>query len=187
MKIIDMHTHAQDILFVGRGNVRPSLGILIRFFEWQHFNWYGPHSGKMENKAYSVLRKRIVRDTQARNAMANEVDLMKEMGRANITHSIMLPIEPYGNTPEVISFAKNDKRLVPFASVDPRDPQRTEKLKTYAKDGCRGLKLHPIIQNFHPASRECLETVEEFRQYGLPVLFHSGRASYYMPESESEN
>jgi len=112
--------------------------------------------------------------------------LKKGMQRAGITHSVILPVEPYGDTSEVISFAKDNSGLIPFASVDPHDPQRIEKLRSYVKSGCRGIKLHPIIQDFHPSGTECMEIVEEFSQYDLPVFFHCGQTAYYVPESESE-
>lgn len=182
MKIIDMHTHTQDILFPnGIADVRPSRGILLRLFEWQRFNVYATQGLRRK------LRKRVAHETQCRNAMACAEDLKTGMERAGITHSVVLPVEPYGSTAEVLSLAEKDKRFIPFASVDPRDPRRVEKLRDFVKSGCRGLKLHPIIQDFHPSSPECMEIIEEFSQYRLPVLFHSGRTPYYLPESESES
>ncbi len=188
MKIIDMHTHAQDILFPDDAppGVRPSLGILVRFFEWQRFNWYGPAPAEMKGTLRDFLRKWGAKETQRRNAMASFDALGETMDRVGVTHSVVLPIEPYGNSSEVLSEAKKDKRWIPFASVDPCDPRRAEKLKRFAADGCRGLKLHPIIQDFHPSGQDCMETVEEFRQYELPIFFHSGQHAYYVPESESE-
>ncbi|MBI5118081.1 amidohydrolase family protein [Candidatus Poribacteria bacterium] len=183
MKIIDMHTHAQDILFPADAapRIRPSRGVLIRLFEWQRFNWYSP------DWVTHSLRKTIAKESQARNAMASVEDLMSGMERTGITHSAVLPVEPYGNTAVVIDAAKKDKRIIPFASVDPNDAHRVEKLRNYVAGGCRGLKLHPIIQDFHPSGPECMETVEEFSKYGLPVFFHCGQSSYYVPESESES
>jgi predicted TIM-barrel fold metal-dependent hydrolase len=189
MKIIDMHTHAQDILFLpGEGtHLRPSLGILIRLFELQKFRWITPEPLVGEGMLYRLLRRWTARDTQARNAMAGFESLKREMEQNSITHSVVLPIEPYSSTTELISYANRDKSLIPFASVDPNDPNRVEKLRKYAESGCRGLKLHPIIQDFHPSGPECMETVEEFSQYDLPVFFHSGQTAYYLPESESES
>ncbi len=182
MKIIDMHTHAQDILFpANAAKVRPSRGILIRLFEWQRFNWYAP-----ERLTHS-LRKIIARESQARNAMASVEVLVKGMEGTGMTRSVVLPVERYGGTTDILSAAKKDKRLIPFASVDPHDFKRVEKLRNYVAGGCRGLKLHPIIQDFHPSGPECMETVEEFSQYGLTVFFHCGQSSYYVPESESES
>lgn len=176
-----MHTHAQDILFPkGTSRVRPSNGLLIRLFEWQKFNMY--HSARMDK----MLRKRVARETQGRNVIASFSGLAHAMEANGIAGSVVLPIEPYGLSAEVATFAKTDTRIIPFASVDPHDPNRVEKLRNYVSAGCRGLKLHPIIQNFHPASPECMETVEEFSRYGLPVFFHSGQTAYYVPESESE-
>jgi len=188
MKIIDMHTHAQDILFCeGEGEARPALGVLFRLFEMQRFNWYGPAPSEGKGLMHAMLRRKVARETQGRNAMASFDGLAEEMERAGITHSVVLPIEPYGDSSEVLSTAKQDKRWIAFASVDPRDPRRTEKLRQYVAEGCRGLKLHPIIQDFHPSGQDCMETVEEFRQYALPVFFHSGQTAYYVPESESES
>lgn len=181
-----MHTHVQDILFSGGSDIQPSRGVLIRMFEWQRFHWPTPH-GKTEDKFYHLIRKRLARETQWRNAMAGFDNLKKEMEQTRVSYSVCLPIEPYGSTQELLSLAKTGSGLIPFASVDPRDPKRVEKLKSYVQSGCRGLKLHPIIQDFHPESRECLEIVEEFSQYHLPILFHSGRTAYYVPESESES
>lgn len=181
MKIIDAHTHAQNILFpAGAQDVRPSKGVLIRLFEWQRFNTLFARSMRTR------MRERIARETQARNAMASFQDLTREMERAGITHSVVLPIEPYGGSTEVLSFAEKDARIIPFASVDPHDPGMVEKLRKYVQSGCRGLKLHPIIQDFHPSGPECMETVEEFKQYRLPVFFHSGQTAYYVPESVAE-
>ncbi len=188
MKIIDMHTHAQDILFAkGESKARPTLGIAIRLFEWQRFNWYGPEPIGSEGAFANMLRRTIVRDTQGRNAMAGFDALAGAMEQAGITHSVVLPIEPHGKSSEALSAAKDDKRWIPFASVDPRDPARAEKLGKFVELGCRGLKLHPVIQNFHPSGRDCMETIEEFRQYELPVFFHSGQTYYYLPKSESES
>jgi len=180
-----MHTHAQDILFSGGSDIEPSYGVLIRLFEWQKFNWPAPH-GKSEDPVYRLLRKRIARETQWRNAMANADDLQKEMKENNVSFSVCHPIEPYGSTQELLSHTGKSSCLIPFASVDPRDPKRVERLRTYVEAGCRGLKLHPIIQDFHPESKECFEVIEEFSQYNLPILFHSGRTTYYVPESQAE-
>jgi hypothetical protein len=186
LKIIDMHAHAQDILFSGDSNIKPSRGLLIRLFEWQKFNWPAPQ-GKSEDKIYHLLRKRIARETQWRNAMASADGLSGEMKKTGVSYCVCLPIEPFGDTQALLSSVQGNSRLIPFASVEPRDPKRVAKLATYVKSGCRGLKLHPIIQDFHPGCRECLEVIEEFSQYNLPVLFHSGRTAYYLPESESES
>lgn len=189
MKIIDMHTHAQDILFnPGEGtHVRPSLGFLIRLFEWQKFSWITPEPIVGEGATYRLLRKWTARDTQARNAMASVEGLKKGMSQNGITHSVILPLEPYGDTAELLALVKGNTSLIPFASVTPNDPKRAEKLRNYVESGCRGVKLHPIIQNFHPSGSACMETVEEFSRYDLPVFFHSGVTAYYIAQSESES
>jgi hypothetical protein len=46
--------------------------------------------------------------------------------------------------------------------------------------GCRGLKLHPILQVCPPGDRRYFDIIEEFRQYKLPVLFHTGEVEYFI-------
>jgi predicted TIM-barrel fold metal-dependent hydrolase len=118
--------------------------------------------------------------------MASVEGLKEGMARNGITHSVALPIEPYGPARELLSLVKEEEGLIPFASVDPSDPGMAGKLRDCVEAGCRGIKLHPIIQDFHPSGTSCMETVEEFSQYELPVFFHSGVTAYYLAESESE-
>jgi len=188
MKIIDMHTHAQDILhFPGDiSPVRPGPGLLIPLTGRTGFKRYGPREGRLDSFLYHLLRKRLARETLSRNAMASADGLRKGMGEFDIAHSVVLPIEPYGSTAELLSLTREDESLIPFASVDPHDPKRIEKLADYMRSGCRGLKLHPIIQKFEPGSHECFELMEEYSRYRLPVIFHCGRHSYYLRPNGAE-
>jgi predicted TIM-barrel fold metal-dependent hydrolase len=86
----------------------------------------------------------------------------------------------------LLSLTREDKSLIPFASVDPHDPKRIEKLADYMRSGCRGLKLHPILQKFEPTSQECFEILEEYSQHKSPVIFHCGSHSYYLRPNGAE-
>ena len=190
MKIIDIHTHAQDILFLpgDATHVRPGPGFLIPLTGRNGFKWYGPREGTLDTLLHHIFRRRLAKETLARNAMATVDGLKEAMREFDIARSVILPVEPYGTTVELLSLIKDQNSLVPFASVDPHDPGRIDKLTRYMKAGCRGLKLHPIIQKFEPTCRECFEILEEYSQYELPVIFHCGRHSYYLrPTGAEEN
>jgi hypothetical protein len=46
--------------------------------------------------------------------------------------------------------------------------------------GCRGLKIHPILQRIPPEDRFYFELLEEYRRYGRPVIAHTGEFHYYV-------
>lgn len=74
----------------------------------------------------------------------------------------------------VISEARAEPRIVPIFSVHPRDPLKAEKVQEYVRRGARGLKLHPVIQNFSPKSKDVFELIEAIKPYKLPVICHTG-------------
>jgi predicted TIM-barrel fold metal-dependent hydrolase len=67
-------------------------------------------------------------------------------------------------------------RLLPGASVHPRDPERIAKLERYAAAGARAVKLHPTMQRFYPDDPDVMEIYQACERLGLPVIFHTGRA-----------
>jgi len=67
-------------------------------------------------------------------------------------------------------------RLLPACSVHPRDDARIEKLRRYAAQGARVVKLHPTMQRFFPDTAELGDLYEECARLGLVVFFHGGRA-----------
>lgn len=73
-------------------------------------------------------------------------------------------------------------RLVPFASVHPRDAAWSEKLDAFAARGARGVKLHPEMQRFAPDDPAAMEIYAACERLGLPVIFHAGRSGIE-PES----
>ncbi|MCC6641003.1 MAG: amidohydrolase [Deltaproteobacteria bacterium] len=111
-------------------------------------------------------------------------NLVAEMDAAGVERATVLPIAfglPFehdltAHVLDSIERAGAGGRLVPFASVHPRDASKREKLRAYAARGARGVKLHPEFQRFYPDAPEAMEVYEECDRLGLPVIFHCGRS-----------
>jgi predicted TIM-barrel fold metal-dependent hydrolase len=111
-------------------------------------------------------------------------NLLAEMDAVGVAQAAVLPIAaglPFDNDPtlhvlDAIHTAGVAKRLIPFASVHPRDTRKREQLRDYARRGVRGVKLHPEMQRFNPDDAAAMEIYEECGRLKLPVIFHAGRS-----------
>jgi predicted TIM-barrel fold metal-dependent hydrolase len=111
-------------------------------------------------------------------------NLLEEMDATRVRQALILPIAfdlPFGDElterwSEAIAQAEAGDRLLPGASVHPRDPDGVEKLERYAAAGARAVKLHPAMQRFFADSAEAAPIYRACARLGLPVLFHGGRA-----------
>jgi predicted TIM-barrel fold metal-dependent hydrolase len=111
-------------------------------------------------------------------------NLLDEMDATRVQSALILPIAfglPFGDGLterwiEAIEESGAGGRLLPGASVHPRDPERAEKLRGYATRGARAVKLHPTMQRFYPDEPDAMATYKECARLGLPVVFHGGRA-----------
>lgn len=202
MKIIDIHTHIGDNLFG-----RP----LLPYEPYEPYteipNWTTLYEqsefdiSKMQAVITPELLKfyegmlalgergmRILEavQNQERNNAATVDNLLRAMKNNSVDYSVVMPIEPYRLTEENIKVCKKHKEILTFASVHPKDPEKIEKLRNYMKLGCRGLKIHPVIQGVHPSDPSVLELMEEYQKYNLPILFHTGGSTYYVTQSENQ-
>jgi predicted TIM-barrel fold metal-dependent hydrolase len=111
-------------------------------------------------------------------------NLIDEMDATRVAQAVILPIAfglPFGDDlterwMRAIEIAGAGERLIPGASVHPRDPERIEKLRRHAANGARFVKLHPAGQRFYPDAPEAMEIYAECGRLGLPIVFHAGRA-----------
>jgi predicted TIM-barrel fold metal-dependent hydrolase len=111
-------------------------------------------------------------------------NLLDEMDATGVQQALVLPIVfglPFGDDlterwMEAIVAAGAADRLIPGASVHPRDSDRIKRLRRYAARGARVVKLHPAAQRFFPDAPEAMEIYEECARLGLVVFFHGGRA-----------
>lgn len=111
-------------------------------------------------------------------------NLLAEMEAARVGQAVILPIAfglPFGDDlterwSAALAASDAGERLIPGASVHPRDPERLVKLRRYAANGARAVKLHPAAQRFYPDAPEAMEIYGVCAELGLPVIFHAGRA-----------
>jgi len=200
MKMIDIHTHIGDSLFgrplVPYESYEPYTEIPSWTTIWEQSEF---DISKMQAvmtpeliKYYEgmlALGVRGMRILEAvhnheRNNAATVDNLLRSMKKNGVDYSVIMPIEPYRLTEANIEVCKKHKNILTFASVHPKDPEKIEKLRRYMKLGCRGLKIHPVIQGVHPSNPSVLELMEEYQKYDHPVLFHTGESTYYVTQSE---
>ncbi|NRA09469.1 MAG: amidohydrolase family protein [Myxococcales bacterium] len=111
-------------------------------------------------------------------------NLLAEMDDCGVQRSLVLPIAlglPFGDHladdwTAAIDTSNAGERLLPGASVHPRDPDAIAELGRQAALGARAVKLHPAVQRFYPDDPELDPIYEECGRLGLPVFFHGGRA-----------
>ncbi|MFQ5667144.1 MAG: amidohydrolase family protein, partial [Candidatus Binatia bacterium] len=129
------------------------------------------------------IRNSLLRGSRA-GATHTIPNLLAEMDALGVARVAILPIAvglPFSADPTehvlgAIAQAGVGDRLIPFASVHPRDARWREKLRRYARRGVRGLKLHPEMQRFFPDDRAAMQVYEECQRLHLPVIFHAGRS-----------
>ena len=71
--------------------------------------------------------------------------------------------------------------IIPFATIDPKDPQKLEHLQEHVAMGARGLKIYSGHSNFYdgPLLPKDMEPVLQYlEQTGLPVNWHINLAKF---------
>ncbi len=176
MRIIDFHSHLGDILYGGE--------IVEPYSEpvWTPGDIYEASSYRLAGLPGPL--KIISHHLEAlyihhRNQLGTVENMLKFMARFGVSQSVLLPIAPLTDGFQYLKKVKGDSRFIVFAGVSPYDPDKERKLKDQLSQGCRGLKLHPVLQNAPPDHPGYFEILEIFKSYQLPVLFHCGIASYY--------
>jgi len=176
MKIIDFHTHIDDILYGGE-IIEPysepvwTPGDIFEASSYRIAGMKGPFAQLSHHLEVIYIHHRIQLGTRE--------NLLKFMERYGVEKSVLLPIAPLTDGFQYLKKVKDDPRFIVFASVSPDDPDKEKKLKDQMSRGCRGLKLHPVLQNASPDHPGYFEILEIFKSYQLPVIFHSGVVSYY--------
>lgn len=66
------------------------------------------------------------------------------------------------------------RRLIPFGSVHPLDPEGPAHVEEFARAGVKGMKFHPYYQNFSLADPAVLPVFRKIADLGLIVECHAG-------------
>lgn len=184
--ILDFHTHAQNVF--GMCCVRPALRPFFR----RGLVWAYEKSGfdpRLKRAETPLTRGLIVRELQSRFATFSFDDYLSALHRNGVTHACALPVEPMAKTAELLSLSRETPTVIPFASVDFESREDvTQQLGRHLAAGCKGVKLHPIMQNVAPEDERIVAIFEMLAHRGIPVLFHTGRMHYFVgqrPEDAS--
>jgi len=73
-------------------------------------------------------------------------------------------------------------RIEPFCSVHPQTPDKVGWLGRFAEAGFRGIKLHPMYQDFGVYDAEMMEVYSTSAELGLVVLLHCGLDVAFPPD-----
>lgn len=186
--IIDSHGHLGNILYPGGGELIFRKGVKKRFImDLTALSERQLHAG-MPSILYRVFLDLFTRCERARNETATLENLRKSMNRAGVDRMVCLPVAPYVTFEDLRRAADLYSGVIPFTAVDfTRHYDFQAALRANVAAGARGLKLHPIIQKEPLDSKRTFEVVEAFAVHGLPVLFHSGVASYYLDAEKTRN
>jgi len=187
--IIDIHTHLGDILnsrgggLIGRKGVRKKI-----FYDVISHSELMLHSGFpefIEQWLYKRLYPLVTRASRARNAAATLENMQRSLDESGISFTACMPIPPCLTFAELKKARDLDSRIIPFTGIDfSAENDIGASLREDVAQGAKGLKLHPIIQRMPLNSRQTLAAIETFAAYDLPVLFHCGISSYYLPPEQ---
>ncbi len=184
--IIDAHIHLGDILYPDGGRLIEEKGVrkawVLDPISLSELFLHPFLSGANYD---SWIFRLAVRADRARNRTATRKNLAEAMGKTGVTHCAVMPIPPYVTFDDLRRAAEKEPAILPFTGVDyTRDYDVDAALAEDVKNGARGMKLHPIIQNTPLTSKRTFQAVEAFGRHGLPVLFHAGVSHYYLDEDE---
>lgn len=92
-----------------------------------------------------------------------------------------------GNDEVFQAMQKHPKRIIGFCVLSPRlrshggRDMAGEIDRCVQKFGMKGIKVHPLANEFYADSPALDPALEKAKEYGLPVLFHSGTDSHSHP------
>jgi uncharacterized protein len=108
--------------------------------------------------------------------------LVEDLDRWGLATAVCFPADEPGddgrftraNAAVAEAASRHPGRIVPFCRVDPSRPGAAAAAERAARDGARGLKLHPVAQRLRPESPEFADAVRDATARGWPVTIHAG-------------
>lgn len=109
-------------------------------------------------------------------------DVLANMEDSGIDNTIMANFAPPrildANNRWNLEMAELHSSLTALVSFHPEMEGCVPRLlEEYVEMGARGIKLHPMAQNFSPAHEGMHELYESCAELGFPIVFHCGRVS----------
>jgi predicted TIM-barrel fold metal-dependent hydrolase len=114
-------------------------------------------------------------------------DLIASMDRNGIDVSVVCPIATKPEQVEgIFRWCEQirSRRIEPFASVHPEGADAISWLEKIAAAGIKGIKLHPMYQEFEVDRPRMIEIYSACASLGLMVLLHCGQDLSWPPEDD---
>ncbi len=175
--VLDFHTHAQNVY--GMCCVPPALRPLMRTGLGRLYEKTG-FSPTVKKAESPVSMQFVVREMQSRFEGITLEKFRAAMQTNGVTHACALPVEPMATTRNLLELVRGAPEIIPFASVDFEKPDPAQQLRPHLAAGCRGVKIHPIMQHVAPEDERIRAVFETLRDHEVPALFHTGRMHYYL-------
>lgn len=103
--------------------------------------------------------------------------LLASMDQAGIDRSVICSIATKPSQFDPImewSLQIASERIIPFASVHPRDPDLRRHVQQAADAGIKGIKVHPYYQDFYLCDRDLASLYRAVADCGLLLVSHTG-------------
>lgn len=140
----------------------------------------------LAQKAIGVLNEGVAEE--ARAVLDGTVaDLLRSMARAGIGRAVLCNIATRPGQVDAIiewSLGVETDRLVPLGSVHPRCADPAGEVRKVARAGLKGIKLHPLYQEFSVDDRRMWPLYEAVQETGLVLTLHAGRDIAFPPEDD---
>ena len=104
-------------------------------------------------------------------------DLLRSMDRADIEISVIANIATAEKqVASILTWCCEiaSDRIAPFPSIYPFSADVAGQVHRVAEAGLKGIKLHPLYQDFQPLDEQVMPAYEAIADAGLILLFHSG-------------
>ena len=113
--------------------------------------------------------------------------LLDSMDAAGVAVSVVGAIATKPDQPEgILRWCEEirSERLAPFPSLHPRTPDAAGWVRRFAEAGFKGVKLHPMYQDFAVDEPGMLDIYAALAEAGLVVLLHCGRDVAFPPDDD---
>jgi predicted TIM-barrel fold metal-dependent hydrolase len=110
---------------------------------------------------------------------------LRDLGKYGIDKAVMCPVATKPSQADIILKTAVEirdgamgeeaaRRIIPFASVHPKDEDFKARLESVAKAGIKGVKVHPYYQEIDFSDKSVVPFFETVRDLGLVVVSHCG-------------
>lgn len=111
----------------------------------------------------------------------SEENLLADMKEINVEKAIVFAFNDKNKgknfskiNKKILNLSRRNKdRIIPFMRLDPNLACKKDFLLNI-KNGVKGLKLHPVGQNFDLLDKKALELYKLSEDNSIPILFHTG-------------